>query len=74
MGDRGAHGLFLHMKSAAKRGPLYEVAIETPYLRRVLFVWCRMIHRAHHTNFWTEYSKRFFRCDKCGHHFANKRN
>lgn len=41
-----------------------------PYLRRVFFLWCRLVHRARHTNYWTQKTQSFWRCDKCGHHFA----
>jgi hypothetical protein len=35
--------------------------------------WCRLWHQKHHENYWTEFSKYFWRCRKCGVHFASKR-
>jgi len=36
--------------------------------------WCKMIHKISHENYWTEMTKHFFRCNKCGVHFSRKRD
>lgn len=39
----------------------------------ILKWWCVLMHKPEHDNYWTEYSKRFFRCKKCGVHHARRR-
>lgn len=34
---------------------------------------CEWFHGGHHHHYWSEASKWFFKCDKCGHHFARPR-
>ena len=35
--------------------------------------WCVLMHKSKQDNYWNEYSKRFFRCSKCGVHHARRR-
>jgi hypothetical protein len=39
-------------------------------MRRIILLiqllWCRAVHRKHHSLYWTEYSRQFYRCPLCG--------
>jgi hypothetical protein len=39
----------------------------------ILKWWCVLMHKANQDNYWNENSKRFFRCNKCGVHYARRR-
>jgi len=39
----------------------------------ILKWWCVLMHKPQHDNYWNEYSKRFFRCNRCGVHHAKRR-
>lgn len=34
---------------------------------------CRLFHLLYHREYWVEMTKRFYRCDKCGRHWAKDR-
>lgn len=38
----------------------------------ILKLWCVLMHKTSQDNYWNEYSKRFFRCKKCGVHHAKR--
>lgn len=34
--------------------------------------WCLLVHSRYHEQYWTQVGKDFYRCRKCGGHFARK--
>lgn len=40
----------------------------------ILKWWCVVFHKSHHKNYWTEKTKRFFQCGKCGVNHSRQLN
>jgi hypothetical protein len=72
------HDFFHHdCRRSIKIPKAWDFLMYVPYVRRILFLWCRLFHRKHHDRYFSDgYGDRvkgdkiYFRCLKCGHGFA----